>query len=124
LANIHFGFVQMSYILWSYSIFTQAAGAAALLWSHFPLCTNTQIRYALAYTAVNFNSRSSKSTNSKCDDHYGYGIVQTKAAYDFLKSHNCVGAIWGQSKPNGNCTSIDVEPVSNIKAPYRGTTTN
>ena len=56
------------------------AGAAALLISHFPTCSVTQLRYALAYT-------SKDKGRSGCDPYYGYGIIRVKAAYDFLKQY-------------------------------------
>ena len=56
------------------------AASAALLWSHFPECTNNQIRTALARTAWNPN---------KCDDRLGFGIVQVKDAYDLLSRRGC-----------------------------------
>lgn len=80
-----------------------AAGVAALLWSHFPSCTNTQIRFALAYTASDVDSNG-------CDQVYGYGIVQTKRAYDFLASYPCQNANWGKNIPTGVCTSLDATP--------------
>jgi subtilisin family serine protease len=84
------------------------AAAAALLWSNFPTCTNTQIRYALAYTASK-----STTTNAECTESEGYGVVQTKDAYDFLATHPCVGANWGQKvSSDGMCNSIDVQPVA------------
>jgi subtilisin family serine protease len=82
------------------------AAAAALLWSHFPTCTNTQIRYALAHTAVK-----NIQTDAQCSEAEGYGIVQTKNAYDFLAAHPCAGATWGQQvSPDGMCSTIDVPP--------------
>jgi subtilisin family serine protease len=83
-----------------------AAGAAALLWSHFPKCSNNQIRYALAYTAKDVGS-------SGCDQTYGYGIVQVKAAYNFLSKHSCTGANWGKTvSSNDQCSTIDTNPSS------------
>lgn len=82
-----------------------AAGAAALLWSNFPACTNTQIRYALAYTSKDVG-------NTGCDSIYGYGIIQTKKAYDFLTTYSCKSANWGQKvTTDGLCSSIDAAPV-------------
>jgi subtilisin family serine protease len=81
-----------------------AAAAAALLWSNFPKCTNLQIRYALAYTAKDVGS-------SGCDTTYGYGIVQTKAAYNFLSNNPCTSANWGKTtSTNNQCSTIDVRP--------------
>lgn len=56
------------------------AASAALLWSHFPDCTNHQIRTALARTAWNPNA---------CDDRLGFGIVQVRDAYDLLSNRGC-----------------------------------
>jgi subtilisin family serine protease len=80
-----------------------AAGAAALLWSHFPGCTNTQIRYALAYSAQDVD-------NNGCDKTYGYGIVKVKAAYNFLSNYPCQNANWGQRVSSGGCTTLDATP--------------
>lgn len=76
-----------------------AAGVAALVWSHFPHCTNSQIRYALAYTAKDINTPG-------CDQLTGNGIVQAKAAYDFLKSNPCRTASWGRSLPTDGCSVV------------------
>ena len=83
-----------------------AAAAAALLWSNFPKCTNVQIRYALAWTAKDVGS-------SGCDSTFGYGIVQTKAAYNFLANNPCTNAKWGRTtSTNDQCSTIDVKPSS------------
>jgi serine protease len=77
-----------------------AAGVAALVWSHFPQCTNSQIRYALAVSAKDVG-------DSGCDQKYGYGIVQAASAYNWLRSHPCQGASWGRdSTPDGGCTIV------------------
>ncbi|GKY92203.1 hypothetical protein MPSEU_000191500 [Mayamaea pseudoterrestris] len=74
------------------------AGVAALVWSHFPQCTNTQIRYALTRTALDGGA-------SSCDSRYGWGIVQAKNAYNWLLRNPCASASWGQSsEPQGGCT--------------------
>lgn len=79
------------------------AGAAAILWSHFPYCTNNQIRYALAYTADD-------QGEPGCDNDYGYGIIQTKKAYNFLSENSCIFADWGKRTPEGTCDIIDALP--------------
>jgi len=53
------------------------SGVAALVWSHYPTKTNAQLRDALQKSAKD------KGTAGK-DNSYGYGIVQAKAAYDYL----------------------------------------
>jgi len=59
------------------------AGVAGLVWSHFPDCKPMQIRYALTRTAVPPNGQ------SRCNVNYGHGVVDAKAAYDFLKARPC-----------------------------------
>jgi len=80
-----------------------ASGAAALLWSHYPDCTNQQIRYALAYSAKD-------KGEVGCDGDFGYGIVQVKDALDFLALNPCATAEWGRLIGSGNCSTIDAEP--------------
>lgn len=58
------------------------AGVAALVWSHFPECTNNEIRAALNATAEDLGA-------SGRDNLYGYGLVQAKDAYDYLMSNGC-----------------------------------
>ncbi|WP_445765975.1 S8 family serine peptidase [Rheinheimera sp.] len=60
------------------------AGVAALVWSHYPQCTNAQIRSALATTAEDLG-------DSGRDTSYGHGLVQTKAAVDYLAEFGCDG---------------------------------
>jgi serine protease len=69
------------------------AGVAALLWSHFPACSNGQIRYAMAKTA--------QAVGSGCDTKTGHGIVKAQSAYDFLENHSCIGANWGRQNIGG-----------------------
>jgi serine protease len=73
------------------------AAAAALLWSYFPECSTTQIRYAMAKTAKDKGSRG-------CDNYYGYGIVQVMNAYNFLKANTCRNARWGLFEGSGQCS--------------------
>lgn len=60
------------------------AGVAALVWSHFPDCSNAQIRNALADSAEDLGSAGR-------DTSYGHGLVQTKAAVDYLTQYGCAG---------------------------------
>jgi subtilisin family serine protease len=55
------------------------AGVAALVWSRFPTKSNAEIRYALDMTAKDKGSPGR-------DASYGYGIVQAKAAFDYLQT--------------------------------------
>jgi len=62
------------------------AGVAALVWSHFPNCSNSEIRAALNTTAEDLG-------DAGRDNAYGYGLVQAKSAYDYLSANGCTGAI-------------------------------
>lgn len=59
------------------------AGAAALAWSNNISCTAEQVRAALKATAIDLETAGR-------DDKTGFGLVQTKAASDYLAS-NCGG---------------------------------
>jgi serine protease len=65
------------------------AGAAALLWSFFPECSNQQIRNVLASTARDVNP---SKTSSGCNIKTGFGLVQAKAAFDVLATFGCDAA--------------------------------
>jgi serine protease len=56
------------------------AGVAALIWSHFPHLTATEIRNVLRVTAENLGNDEGK------DPVFGYGLVRAKDAFDAL--HN------------------------------------
>lgn len=58
------------------------SGVAALLWSHFPDCSNQQVRNALQFTAEDLGDQDLDFT-------YGYGLIQTKAAFDHLVAEGC-----------------------------------
>ncbi len=59
------------------------AGAAALAWSNNISCTASQVRAALKATAIDLETAGR-------DDKTGYGLVQTKAASDYLAA-SCGG---------------------------------
>ncbi|HEY3448891.1 MAG TPA: S8 family serine peptidase [Myxococcales bacterium] len=52
-------------------------GAAALVWSKNPAWTNAEVRYALQATAKDLGTAGR-------DAYYGFGLVQAKAAYEYL----------------------------------------
>lgn len=58
------------------------SAVAALVWSYFPTCTGSQIRTSLNNSAMDLGVAGR-------DVHYGYGLVQAKAAYDRIKSLGC-----------------------------------
>ncbi|WP_018984679.1 S8 family serine peptidase [Salinimonas chungwhensis] len=77
------------------------AGAAALVWSYFPQCSNTQIRNALNTTAKDRGAAGR-------DNYYGNGIVKVSSAIDYLNTNGCDGTGGGDT---GGGTG-GVEPVS------------
>ena len=60
------------------------AGVAALVWSHHPQCSNTEIRNVLRVTAEDLG-------DAGRDDLYGYGLVQAKSAVDYITANGCAG---------------------------------
>lgn len=76
------------------------AGVAALVWSFFPQCSNEQIRAALQDTSKD------KGATGR-DNFYGFGLVQSKDAYDYLNTYGCSGD--GSGGGNGGGA---VDPVN------------
>lgn len=58
------------------------AGVAALVWSHFPACGPSRIREALNATAQDLGAPGR-------DVAFGFGLVQAKAARDWLAANGC-----------------------------------
>ena len=58
------------------------SGVAALVWSHFPSCTASQIRSSL-------NKHAQDLGDPGRDVHYGWGLVQAKATYDAINTLGC-----------------------------------
>lgn len=58
------------------------AGVAALVWSHFPQCRPERIRQSLSQTALDRGAAGR-------DNFYGWGIVQARAAYNWLSRNGC-----------------------------------
>lgn len=75
------------------------SGIAALVWSNHPTCKGEQIRAALKATAKDSGAAGK-------DVYFGYGIVQAKAAHDYLVAQGC-GATGG--------TAITLSAVSYSK---------
>lgn len=71
------------------------AGVAALLWSHHPQCTNAQIRNVLALTAEDLGATGR-------DTSFGYGLVRTKTALDYIAQNGCDGSGGGEEPPVGD----------------------
>jgi len=58
------------------------AGVAALVWSHFPHCTASQIRNSLDLHAQDLGVAGR-------DVHFGFGLVQAKATFDAISAGGC-----------------------------------
>ncbi|HEU4843809.1 MAG TPA: S8 family serine peptidase [Burkholderiaceae bacterium] len=58
------------------------SAVAALVWSYFPRCSASQIRNTLDKAALDLGAPGR-------DPHFGYGLVQAKAAYDRLHDLGC-----------------------------------
>ncbi|MDT0583678.1 S8 family serine peptidase [Brumicola blandensis] len=84
------------------------AGAAALVWSFFPSCSNEQIRTALNVTAKDKGSAGR-------DNFYGFGIVKARDAYDYLNANGCDGNGGGTGGGGGGGGGVD---------PFSGQLTN
>merc|ERR1712012_870591 len=85
------------------------AGVAAKVWSHFPHCTNHQIRNVLLRSAAGKGCDGSKGETcvegKGCNAFVGYGIVDAKAAYDLLLKDGCsAGDRAGYAK--GGCKQL------------------
>ncbi|MBV2127519.1 S8 family serine peptidase [Arsukibacterium indicum] len=73
------------------------AGVAALVWSNHPSCSASQIRNALNTTAQDRGAAGR-------DNSYGFGIVQAKAASDYITNNGCDGSGGGGTPPGGGAT--------------------
>ena len=76
------------------------AGVATLVWSHHPSCTAQQIRTVLNATAEDLG-------DSGRDVKFGYGLVQTKAAVDYITANGCDGS--GSGGGGGGNTGNQLE---------------
>ena len=83
------------------------AGVAALVWSHYPQCSNAQIRSALAASAQDLGAPGR-------DTSYGYGLVQTKAAVDYLAQYGCDGDGDDTDPPPSATELVNGETVTGI----------
>ncbi|MDX1706398.1 S8 family serine peptidase [Pseudidiomarina sp.] len=73
------------------------AGVAALVWSHHTTCTNADIRNALQASAKDLGAVGR-------DNAYGHGLVQAKAAVDYLTANGCGGTSGGGDTGGGGST--------------------
>ena len=99
------------------------AGVAALVWSYFPDCENSQIRNVLLKSADR-----SMNEDDVCDIEYGHGIVNAKAAYELLSAEGCDagGTAHGGSQAAysfGGCEQVlpgDSHPPTPSPTPCQG----
>jgi len=80
------------------------SGIAALVWSNHPTCSGAQIRTALKATAKDAGATGK-------DVYFGYGIVQAKAANDYLLQNGCGGG--------GTPTAITLSVTSQMQGKTR-----
>lgn len=71
------------------------SAVAALVWANFPTATNAELRAALTATAEDLGAAGK-------DNAYGYGLVQTQAALDYLVSGG-----GGSTSPDSGTGSVD-----------------
>merc|ERR1712176_1651849 len=74
------------------------AGVAGLLRMYFPDCKAFQIRNAMIITAKD-------KGESGCDVNYGHGIVQAKAAFEYLEANAC-DPNEAFKEPEGGCAEF------------------
>jgi serine protease len=86
------------------------AGVAALVWSHHPTCSASQIRDALNASAQDLGSAGR-------DVKFGYGLVQAKDAVDYLDANGCGGSGGGgDPEPPAEGELSNGVTVSNLAA--------
>jgi len=83
-ARVHIGAANYGKMTGTSMASPHVAGVAALVWSHHASCTNKQIRAVLNATAQDLG-------DSGRDIKYGYGLVQTKTAIDYITAKGCDG---------------------------------
>lgn len=71
------------------------SAVAALVWSNHQACSNADIRNALDATAEDLGSAGR-------DVAYGYGLVQARAASDYLATNGCGGSTGGGDTGGGS----------------------
>lgn len=81
-SNVNVGTGNYAYFDGTSMATPHVSAVAALVWSHFPTCTNTNIRNALNATAEDLGTAGRDST-------FGYGSVRAKAAFDYLTLNGC-----------------------------------
>jgi len=106
-ANVNVGPGNYAYFDGTSMATPHVSAIAALVWSHFPTCTNANIRNALNATAEDLGAAGRDST-------FGYGLVRTKAAVDYLTLNGCSGGGGGTCKATGTTCSAGSECCSGV----------
>lgn len=88
------------------------AGVAALAWSQNPSCTADQVRTALKETAIDVDSAGR-------DNRTGFGLVQTKAAADYLAG-NCVGDNGGNNGGGSDTVLVNDQAKTGLSGSANG----
>lgn len=90
------------------------AGVAALVWSNHPDCRGEEIRSVLKATALDGGAAGK-------DVYFGYGIVQAKAADDYLIANPCGGDGGGDPGTTDlNITGYKVRGVQHVDLVWSG----
>ena len=76
------------------------------MWSHFPDCTNEEIRNALDKSAQDLGS-------SGKDNTFGFGLVQTLKALDYIDANPCKVHTTCPEKPDPPLPEPEPEPILN-----------
>ncbi|WP_210330585.1 S8 family serine peptidase [Aliikangiella sp. G2MR2-5] len=90
-----------SYDAWSGTSMAtpHVSGVAALVWSNYTDCSAAEIRNALNTSAEDLGA-------SGRDQSYGHGLVQAKAAADYLSSTGCGGGMPPVASFSESCTEL------------------
>jgi subtilisin family serine protease len=87
-ANVNISTTDYGYMSGTSMATPAVSGVAALVWSHHPACTGTEIRAALKATALDAGAAGK-------DVYFGYGIVQALSAHNYLTTNGCAGGDGG-----------------------------
>ena len=106
-SNVNVGAGNYAYFDGTSMATPHVSAIAALVWSQFPTCTNANIRNALNATAEDLGTAGRDSS-------FGYGLVKTKAAVDYLTLNGCSGGGGGTCKTAGTTCSAGSECCSGV----------
>ncbi|MDX1444219.1 MAG: S8 family serine peptidase, partial [Gammaproteobacteria bacterium] len=93
-ANVFIGTGNYAYFNGTSMATPHVSGIAGLVWNHFSNCSAADIRGALNATAIDLG-------DAGRDNAFGYGLVQARAAYDYLATNGCGGGTGGGGDTGG-----------------------